>query len=141
MQYAKVAGLILGQGTYKSQTMHASVSGTTNQWFLLSLSLSLILTLSPPPSSFSLKSINTKNFLKSVLFLWIVEQFQRLSGNGLMVITTQATYSCILETLTSSLTVSSNFLNPEAWLSPHVFLEVTPSQTYCIVPCITHSLV
>ena len=35
-QYAKVAGSILGQGTYKKQPMNAQISGTTNWCFSLS---------------------------------------------------------------------------------------------------------
>ena len=35
-RYAKVLGLIPGQGTYENQPMNASISGTTNQCFSLS---------------------------------------------------------------------------------------------------------
>ena len=36
-QYAKVVGSIPGQGTHKNQPVNASVSGTTNRCFSLSL--------------------------------------------------------------------------------------------------------
>ena len=36
-QYAKVVGLIPGQSTHKNQPVNASISGTTNQCFSLSL--------------------------------------------------------------------------------------------------------
>ena len=39
--YAEGGGLILGQGTYKNQTMNTSISGITKQCFSLSLPLSL----------------------------------------------------------------------------------------------------
>ena len=48
-QYAKAAGSISGQGTYKKQT---DVSGTTNPCFSFSLPLSL--PLPPQPSFLSL---------------------------------------------------------------------------------------
>ena len=58
-QYARIAGSILGHGTWKNQSMNASISGT-NQCFALSLS--------PSPSQ---KSIN-KKFLKRIhKFLFI----------------------------------------------------------------------
>ena len=60
-RYAKAAGSILGQGTYKNQLMSAQVSGTTHRCFALSLS--------PPTSSLSLKSINKyKNLKISIKF-------------------------------------------------------------------------
>lgn len=43
-RYAKVAGLILGQGTYKNQPMDASISGTI-------IYLSFALSLPPPPTT------------------------------------------------------------------------------------------
>ena len=38
-RYTNVVGLIPGQGTYKKQPMNASISGTTNRCFSLSLPL------------------------------------------------------------------------------------------------------